>query len=104
MNEPSSPTLDEISQLTGLVVIEFGTSWCGHCKAAQTIISDALLQYPNVKHINIEDGKGKRLGRQFSVKLWPTLVFLENGVEVGRLVRPENSHMMIDLLNSISLS
>ena len=24
------------------------------------------------------------------VKLWPTLVYLENGAEVGRVVRPNN--------------
>jgi thioredoxin 1 len=73
MNETSSLTLEDIMRFNGPVVLEFGASWCSHCQAAQTIISDALLQYPNVKRIKIEDGKGKRLGRQFSVKLWPTV-------------------------------
>ncbi|WP_256659840.1 thioredoxin family protein, partial [Pseudomonas sp. LS-2] len=35
-----------------------------------------------------EDGSGRRLGRSFGVKLWPTLVFMRDGQEVARLVRP----------------
>ncbi len=43
-----------------------------------------------MRHIKVEDGKGRPLGRSFKVKLWPTLVYLENGMEVGRVVRPNN--------------
>jgi thioredoxin 1 len=49
----------------------------------------ALFQrYPDVRHIQIEDGKGKPLGRSFRVKLWPTLVLLRDGKVVKQLVRP----------------
>jgi thioredoxin 1 len=34
------------------------------------------------------DASSRRLGRSFGVKLWPTLIFLEDGTETGRLVRP----------------
>ena len=51
----------EIEQLNGLTVIEFGANWCTYCQAAQAIIAKALLNYPNVKHIKIEDGKGQSL-------------------------------------------
>jgi thioredoxin 1 len=38
----------------------------------------------------VEDGKGKPLGRSFRVKLWPTLVLIQKGREVGRVVRPNS--------------
>ena len=44
-----------------------------------------------MRHIKVEDGKGKALGRSFRVKLWPTLIYLENGVEKGRAVRPNST-------------
>ncbi len=50
-----------------------------------------------MRHIKVEDGKGKPLGRSFRVKLWPTLVYLENGVENGRVVRP-NSQAEIEAI------
>ena len=45
---------------------------------------------PEIQFIWVEDGNGKVLGRSFHVKLWPTLIFLKNGREVERLVRPSD--------------
>ena len=49
-----------------------------------------LARHPEASHIKVEDGKGKPLGRSFRVKLWPTLVLMDKGKEVGRVVRPNN--------------
>lgn len=84
----AEPSLEEINALAEPAVIEFGASWCGYCQAAQADIAAVLKRHPTVRHIKVEDGKGKRLGRQFGVKLWPTLVLLERGTERGRVVRP----------------
>jgi thioredoxin 1 len=83
--EPSRETVDA---LRGAAVLEFGTGWCGYCRAAQPLIAEAFAAHPGVRHLRIEDGKGRRLGRSFAVKLWPTLIFLRDGQEVARLVRP----------------
>lgn len=82
------PQRAEIDALAGPTVLEFGTSWCGHCRAAQPLIASAFAGHPDVRHIRIEDGNGRRLGRSFGVKLWPTLVFLADGRELARVVRP----------------
>jgi thioredoxin 1 len=83
------PKRAEIDAVAGPALVEFGTSWCGHCRAAQPLIAKALAAHPRVRHIKIEDASGKRLGRSFLVKLWPTLVFLKDGKEVAKLVRPK---------------
>jgi thioredoxin 1 len=85
------PTREELDAFTAPVVIEFGASWCGYCQAAQADIAAVMKNHPTVRHIKIEDGKGRALGRSFRVKLWPTLVFLEHGVEKGRVVRPADA-------------
>jgi thioredoxin 1 len=81
-------TLEALNQSPGHVLLEFGAEWCGYCQAAQPIIAEALRRYGDIRHIRIEDGKGKRLGRQFKVKLWPSLILLVDGNEVARCVRP----------------
>ena len=82
------PTRDEIDALTEPAVIEFGASWCGYCQSAQADIAAVMKRHPKVRHIKVEDGRGRRLGRSFGVKLWPTLVLMERGTERGRVVRP----------------
>lgn len=84
----SEPRREDIDALPGTTLLEFGTSWCGWCAAAQPLIREALAAFPQVRHIRIEDGKGRRLGRSYQVKLWPTLVVLRDGAEVARVVRP----------------
>ena len=84
------PSRTQISALKGSAVIEFGAPWCGYCSAAQPLLASALTDHPLVTHIKIEDGKGRPLGRSFRVTLWPTLVFLKDGKEITRLVRPMN--------------
>jgi thioredoxin 1 len=97
--EPSRLELDE---LTVPAVVEFGTAWCGWCRGAQPLIASALAPHPDVRHIKIEDGSGRRLGRTFGVKLWPTLVFLRGGSEIARLVRPQSAAEIAAALSALT--
>jgi len=83
------PSAQDVQALRGNTVLEFGTGWCGHCQGAQPLIREALQARADIQHLKIEDGPGRPLGRSFRVKLWPTLVFLRDGQEVGRSVRPQ---------------
>ncbi len=82
------PTREELDRMPGHVVVEFGTGWCTYCQALAPHLASAVGKYPQVRLIEIEDGKGKPLGRSFRVKLWPTLVFMRDGAIVRQLVRP----------------
>ena len=95
------PSRAEVDALEGPTVVEFGTPWCGYCRSAQPAIASAFGGHPDVRHIKIEDGSGRRLGRSFGVKLWPTLVFLSDGKEAARLVRPTDSKAIAQALAGI---
>jgi len=87
------PSRAEIDKLPGPVLVEFGASWCPHCQAIQPILTELLRQYPQVRHIKIEDGPGQPLGRSFQVKLWPTLVFERDGKVICKLIRPKSNEV-----------
>ena len=85
------PKREDVDALPGPTLLEFGSPWCGWCRRAQPLIAEALGKHPAVRHIKIADASGKRLGRSFAVKLWPTLVFLRDGKALAKLVRPHDS-------------
>jgi thioredoxin 1 len=95
------PKRSEVDALPGPVLLEFGTSWCGHCRRAQPMIAEALAQHPGVRHMKVSDASGKPLGRSFGVRLWPTLVFLKDGREAARLVRPTRTEEILRALEVI---
>ena len=64
------PSREEVGRLVGATVLEFGTPWCGYCRAAQPIIAAAL------------SGVATFAGS------FTTAVFLNDGKELVRSVRP----------------
>jgi thioredoxin 1 len=98
----TEPRREEVDKLEGATVVEFGSPWCGYCRAAQPLIAAAFAEHSGIRHFKIADASGKRLGRSFGVKLWPTLVFLKDGKEIARLVRPRDAKAISEALKRIS--
>lgn len=101
LSPTEAPTRAEVDVLPGPVLLEFGTDWCGHCRAARPAVAEALARHPGVRHIRVEDGPGRKLGRSFGVTLWPTLVFLRDGQERDRVVRPRDTGRIAPALDRI---
>lgn len=97
---PIEPSRAEVDRLDGPSLLEFGSPTCGHCRAAQPLLVSALADHPRVRHLKIADASGRLLGRSYQVKLWPTLVFLSDGREMARLIRPRD---MSEIRRSLAL-
>jgi thioredoxin len=91
--QDKAPTRAEVDQAKGLVVLEFGTDWCGFCRAAAPQVESFVRQHPEVRHVKVEDGPGRPLGRSFRVRLWPSLVFLRDGAVVRQVARPSAAEL-----------
>lgn len=100
---PETLTRAAVDATPGPLVLQFGTNWCGWCRAAQPLVEAAFEQAGSgVPHVKVEDGPGRPLGRSFGVKLWPTLVFLKDGAELARLVRPDATEPIAQALARIT--
>ena len=97
-----APERAEIDALPGSLLLEFGVDWCPHCQGAQPAIEAALRDYPDLRHVKVEDGPGRPLGRSFRVKLWPTLILLHDGQEVARVVRSTDVSEVSEILSTIA--
>ena len=95
---PDAPERTAVDALPGVTLLEFGADFCPHCQGAQPFIRQALDTRVDIAHIKVEDGAGRRLGRSFRVKLWPTLILLQDGTELARVVRPTSQAELDALL------
>ncbi len=98
----AEPSRAEVDAWRGPAVLEFGADWCGYCLGAQPHVQAALAGRSDLRHLQIADGRGRPLGRSFGVKLWPTLIFLNNGQEVARVVRPTDAEPLRRALAQIT--
>ncbi|MET0541134.1 MAG: thioredoxin family protein [Variovorax sp.] len=99
---PETVTRTDVDRLDGATVVQFGTNWCGYCQRAEPLIDTGFEKHDTVRRIKVEDGSGLPLGRSFQVKLWPTLVFLRDGKEVTRVVRPTDADEVARALAQIA--
>ena len=97
----TEPTRAQIDASQGPVLLEFGSVSCGWCVRAQSLLRPAFAKHPGVQHVKVEDGSGQPLGRSFGIKLWPTMVFLKDGREIARLVRPTRPQEVAEAFDSI---
>jgi thioredoxin 1 len=101
----TAPTRAEVDAFSGVTVLQFGTNWCGFCIAAEPHIVQALdpfrAAHADLRHFKVEDGPGRPLGRSFKVKLWPTVIFMKDGVEVARVVRPNSAQAVSDAARQV---
>ena len=70
------------------------SSSTGPCSASTcSRVAELLERHPEVKHVKVEDGPGRPLGRSFEVRLWPSFVFLRDGKVVRQLARPSHAKL-----------
>ncbi len=96
----AEPSRADIDASSGSLLLEFGSNTCGICRAARPLINEAMADHPALRHVLVEDGRGKPLGRSFRIKLWPTLILLRDGKEMARLVRPDSAAAIRAALNA----
>jgi len=97
----TEPSRADVDGWPGATLLEFGAPWCGVCRSTQPAIAGALAKHADVRYVRIEDASGRPLGRSFGIKLWPTLVFLRDGREIHRLVRPRDGAVIESALQRV---
>ena len=63
-------------------LLKFSATWCGPCKSLSGIMKNVDLKDVELKEIDIDENLD--MAKQYNIRGVPTLVLLNDGVEVGR--------------------
>jgi thioredoxin 1 len=78
-----------ILDLPGVTVLDFTAAWCGPCRVLTPML-EALVADPayasRARALVLDVDHEQQLAQRFDVRSMPTLVFLRDGREVGRIV------------------
>lgn len=85
----------------GITLLDFYADWCGPCKALAPTLERFASENPNITVGKINVDENSNTAEEFGIRGIPTLVFLHDGREVGRLVGATSQRTIQDLLNAI---
>ena len=77
-------------------ILYFTAAWCAPCKALSPIM-DSLQGQINFDKIDVDTNTD--LSAQYGVRGVPSLVLVENGNEVGRLVGIQSKEQILNFYN-----
>ncbi len=77
-------------------ILYFTAAWCAPCKALSPIM-DSLQGQINFDKIDVDTNTD--LSAQYGVRGVPSLVLVENGNEVGRLVGAQTKETILNFYN-----
>jgi len=77
-------------------IFYFSAAWCGPCKMLGPIM-ESLAGQINYEKIDVDNNQD--LSIQYGVRNIPTLVLVENGEAVGRLVGIQSKEAILEFYN-----
>lgn len=88
----------EVLDATDKVMVEFGASWCGPCKALEPIL-DKVASEVSFKVVKLDTDDCPELTKKYSVRGVPTVMVFKDGKIVGTVVGLTNKEGLLKLAN-----
>ena len=85
--EVTQENANEIISSQGLVLLDFWATWCVPCRKIAPVVDEIARKYEGkctVAKIKVDDNP--QIATQFGIMNIPTLLFINNGSEVDRIV------------------
>ncbi len=85
-----------------LVLIDFFATWCGPCRMLSPVLEQVASELSaSLVAVKVDVDKHPDLTRQFNINAMPTLVFYQDGHEVGRQTGYMSADDLMDLISQI---
>lgn len=89
---------NEVMMSDKKVLVDFFASWCGPCRMVSPIVDAIAEERSDIKVVKINVDDSPELASRFGVMSIPTLVVIEGGREVNRLMGARPKQAILEAL------
>ena len=89
---------NEVVRSDKKVLLDFWAPWCGPCQMVLPLVEEIAAERPDIKVGKVNVDEEMELAKQFRVISIPTLVVMENGEVVKRVVGARDKAGILELL------
>lgn len=79
-------------------ILYFSAAWCGPCKQLAPVM-ERLKSEGKIKYRKIDVDNNTELSPKYGVRNIPTLILLNNGSEINRLVGAQSEQSILNFYN-----
>ena len=79
------------------VLIDFYADWCGPCQKLSPIVDKFAKEHSEIKVVRIDIDAQEDLADRYNIRSIPTLVVIENGEEINRVIGLVSEEKIIEL-------
>ena len=79
------------------VLIDFYADWCGPCQKLSPIVDKFAEEHSEIKVVRIDIDAQEDLADRYNIRSIPTLVVIENGEEINRVIGLVSEEKIIEL-------
>lgn len=88
----------KIYQENSKVLIKFGASWCGPCKAMEPVLKEIEEARPDVKVIELDVDSEEEMVQLFRVRSVPTIFWIKDGVTIDKYVGGASKEQLLSMM------
>jgi thioredoxin 1 len=83
-----------------LILVDFWASWCAPCRMMAPVLNDVAKELNGNSHVaKVDIQQYQSLAQKFKVRSIPTMILIQNGIEVNRFVGIRSKEFLLQQIN-----
>ena len=93
---------DEVTNVKGLVMVDFWAIWCGPCQMVAPIVGELADEYDGrLKVLKLNTDDNPEIATKFQVMSIPSLIFFKDGRQIDKIVGAQSKQKFKETIDRL---